>query len=218
MSIHKERMNKTRSAVKMGTQLQYGAVFSNPVKGEVFFELTDAESGRIMERWHKDNVITNDAGILAAMLFQDRGGVSRGLAMLAIGTGARGALLNPDAADPRQRRLEGEIARKTFSSVVYRKSDGSASAVPTNIVDFTTTYSEAEAVGPLNEMGLMSPLSDNINQTNHMEDSTGALVVFPDYDTTIDISQYDILANYLTFPVISKPSTALLTITWRISF
>ena len=217
MSVHKENVNKARSAVKMGTQLRYSASIQ-PKMGEVFLELTDAKTGRIIERRHKKNVITNDAGILAAMLFQDRGGVSRGICMLAIGTGARGALLNPDAADPRQRRLEGEIARKSFASIVYRKSDGSASAVPTNIVDFTTTYAEAEAVGPLNEMGLMSPLSDNINVQNPMKDANGALVVFPDYDTTIDVSQYDVMANYLTFPVISKPSTALLTITWRLTF
>lgn len=217
MSVHKENVNKARSAVKMGTQLRYSASIQ-PKMGEVFFELKDAKTGRIIERRHKKNVITNDAGILAAMLFQDRGGVSRGISMLAIGTGARGALLNPDAADPRQRRLEGEIARKSFASIVYRKSDGSASAVPTNIVDFTTTYAEAEAVGPLNEMGLMSPLSDNINVQNPMKDANGALVVFPDYDTTIDVSQYDVMANYLTFPVISKPSTAILTITWRLTF
>jgi len=132
--------------------------------------------------------------------------------MLTVGTGARGSLLNPDAPDARQRALEAEIGRKVFASVVYRDSDGGASAIPTNVVDFTTTFGEAEAVGPLNEMGLVSPLSDNPNVKTPVE------AVFPEYDGTVDVSAHDILINYLTFPVMSKPSTAILTITWRLTF
>jgi len=39
-----------------------------------------------------------------------------------------------------------------------------------------------------------------------------------DYDPTIDVSAKDLMANYLTFGVVTKPSTALLTITWRFTF
>ena len=134
--------------------------------------------------------------------------------MLAVGTGAKGSLLNPDAADPKQRRLEAEIARKPFASIVFRNAEGGASVVPTNVVDFTTTYGEAEAVGPLNEMGLLSPVSDNPAVTSTEGLSTSA----EPYDPTVDMAGKDIMVNYCTFPVVSKPSTAILTITWRLSF
>ena len=134
--------------------------------------------------------------------------------MLAVGTGAKGSLLNPDAADPKQRRLEAEIARKTFSSIVFRNAEGGASSVPTNVVDFTTTFGEAEAVGPLNEMGLISPASDNGEVTS----TEGLTTSLDAYDATFDVSDKDIMVNYSTFPVVSKPSTAILTITWRLTF
>jgi hypothetical protein len=41
--------------------------------------------------------------------------------------------------------------------------------------------------------------------------------VFPAYDPTIDLTNADILANYTTFSVVSKPANSLLTITWRIT-
>jgi len=95
---------------------------------------------------------------------------------------------------------------------VYRDSEGGVSAVPTNVVDFTTSYGEAEAVGPLNEMGLLSPKSDDPTVKNPVNAD------WPVYDPTIDLTDKDVLVNYLTFPVISKPSTAILTITWRLTF
>jgi hypothetical protein len=83
-------------------------------------------------------VITLDAGILAAILFRDPS--SRfGVYMLAVGTGATGAILSPDAPDARQRKLNAEIARKPFSSTTFRDASGNAVAIPTNIVDYTCT-------------------------------------------------------------------------------
>lgn len=132
--------------------------------------------------------------------------------MLAVGTGATGALLNPDSPDPRQRQLNAEIARKAFATVQFRNADGTASAVPTNIVDFTTIFGSGEAVGPLNEMGLVSPVSENPLVT------TPVGATFPTYSTTVDLTNFDVLVNYLSYPVISKPSTAVLTVTWRLTF
>jgi len=212
-TAHREKMRRAKQAMKMGTDIRHSSGFTSP-KGRFLLEMTDAQTGEVLVSWEKDNVITNDGGILAAILFQSRGGPARGLSMLAVGTGARGSLLNPDAADPKQRRLEAEIARKTFASVVFRNADGGASGVPTNIVDFTTTFGEAEAVGPLNEMGLLSPASDNAEVTSVDGLSTSA----EPYDPTVDMAGKDIMVNYCTFPVVSKPSTAILTITWRLSF
>ena len=181
-------------------------------KGEVFFLVEDAASGEVLFQDRRENLITLDASILAAMLFRDPQSRNFGANMLAVGTGATGALLSPDAPDPKQRRLNAEIARKPFSSTVFRDGSGNAVAIPTNIVDFTCTFDEGEAVGPLNEMGIFStesgnPLIKNLNPN-----------IFPIRDTTVDVSGLDILMNYLTFAVLSIPATARFTITWRITF
>jgi hypothetical protein len=60
-------------------------------------------------------------------------------------------------------------------------------------------------------MGIQSTISANPAVTNPNPD------VFPNRDLTRDLTLYDILCNYLTFSVISKPNTARLTITWRIT-
>ncbi len=212
-TLQRETMTRTRQAMKLGASVRHADHF--PIgKGTFMLEMKDARTGEVLVSWKKDNVITKDGGVLAAMLFQDRGGVSRGLAMLAVGSGARGSLLNPDAPHISQRKLNAELetGRKGFASVIYRDAEGGVSAVPTNVVDFTTSYGEAEAVGPLNEMGLMSPKSDDPTVKNPVD------AEWPSYDPTVDLTEKDILVNYLTFPVISKPSTAILTITWRLTF
>lgn len=158
------------------------------------------------------NIITLDAGILAAILLRDPASRTNGMNMLAVGTGATGALLSPDAPDSRQRKLNAEIARKPFSTTTFRDGSGNAVAIPTNIVDFICTFDEGEAVGPLNEMGILSTISSNPLVTNPNPNS------FPTRDTTVDLTIYDILVNYLTFSVLSIPATARLSITWRITF
>jgi hypothetical protein len=197
----------------MGLALRHTDLFAlSNAKGEVFITLTDGKSGEVLQEIHKPNVITADASILAAILFRDPSSRTNGANMLAVGTGATGSLLSPDAPDPDQRKLNTEIARKTWSQTVFRDGSGNAVAIPTNVVDFTCAYDESEAVGPLNEMGIVSTISDNPLVTNSNPDT------YPTRDVTQDLTQYDILVNYLTFAVISKPATARLTITWRITF
>jgi hypothetical protein len=184
----------------------------NMVQGEVFFDMRDARTGRVLYTDHRKNIITLDAGIQAARLFKDPAEPAHGINMLAVGTGATGALLSPNAPDNRQRKLNAEIQRKAFSTTQFRDSLGNAVAYPTNIVDFTCTFGEAEAVGPLNEMGLVSTISDNANILN-LNPNT-----FPTRSTSVDLSNYDVFINYLPFSVVTKPSTAVLTITWRLTF
>lgn len=219
MAIIKEQFRKSRESTRMGFAISHGDEFSiskraglTGAKGEVFFRMEDSRTGETLFEGHRQNVITLDASILAAMLFRDPDSRNYGANMLAVGTGATGALLSPDAPDPKQRRLNAEIARKPWSSTVFRDGSGNAVAIPTNIVDFTCTFDEGEAVGPLNEMGIFStesgnPLVLNLNPN-----------IFPIRDTTVDVSSLDILMNYLSFSVISKPATARLSITWRITF
>lgn len=199
-----------QDSINMGLSIGYHDNFQQ-MNGQFIFELTDAD-GNIIERFEKKNLITYDTGILSARLFKDPTEPVNGFNMLAVGTGATGALLSPDAPDRRQRKLNSEIARKAFSSKTFRDSTGAPVAYPTNIVDFTTVFSGSEAVGPLNEMGILSTISNNPLILNLNTDT------FPTRDVTMDLSSYDILGNYLTFPVVSKPNGSNLTITWRITF
>ena len=203
--------NKRKSAFKMGCGISHKVSLNQP-KGKFIFHMVDSDTGEVLEHWEKDNVITHDAGILAARLFRNNNEPNNGVNMLSVGTGATGALLSPDAPSADQRRLNNELARKGFSSTTFRNDSGVAVAYPTNIVDFTTTFGEAEAVGPLNEMGLLCTISDNIAIKNLNPNA------YPVRDTTLDITNYDVLVNYLTFSVVTKPSTAILTITWRLTF
>ena len=210
-----DRFPRPREAFKMGLNL---GVFKDefPVHqmahGEFIFDMRDAKTGRVLHQFRKKNIVTLDAGIHAARLFKDPEEPAHGINMLAVGTGATGALLSPDAPDSRQRKLNAEIDRKPFSSTTFRDGSGNAVAYPTNVVDFTCTFGESEAVGPLNEMGVISTISANRSIQN-LNPNT-----YPNRDTSLDLSLYDVQINYLTFSIVSKPSTAILTLTWRLTF
>ena len=210
MTQHSERMNRTRQAVKMGMLLPGMERVCYPYEGKVIFHMTDGTSGDVLAHFEKDNIIVLDAGLVAAAHF--KGEMSGGVKMLAIGTGATGNLLSPDAPQNTQRKLNNEITRKAFSSTTYRTAEGVAVSYRTNIVDFTTTFGESEAVGALNEMGLLVPYSLNPATTNPINNGP------TNYDASIDTEGLDLLCNYLSFSVISKPATAVLAITWRLTF
>lgn len=209
MARYHEHAKRTRQAVKMGMGLEFPEGGVKP-KGTFIFEMKDAQTGEVLAYFEKPNIITRDAGLVAAAHF--KGELSGGIKMLAIGTGATGNLLSPDAPQDTQRKLNTEVTRKAFSSTTYRTSEGVAVSYRTNIVDFTTTFGESEAVGALNEMGLLLPFSLNPNTKNPINNGP------TNYDPSIDTTGLDLLVNYLTFSVISKPATAVLAITWRLTF
>jgi hypothetical protein len=209
-----DRVNRPREGLKMGFDFGHAdGVMS--LKGTYIIHLTDADTGAVLDHREQSNIVTLDGGILVALLLASGPTPvlpsQRGLTMLAVGTGATGPLLNPDAPDPRQRRLNSELWRKAFSVRQFRNSTGGAVSYPTNVVDFTATFGAGEAEGPLNEMGLLRTL------TLGPTPGTPVPAVFPAYDPTIDLTNADILANYTTFSVVSKPANSLLTITWRIT-
>jgi len=216
--IFAEKVWRARTAVKFGMGMRFGepGLLFQDAHGRFIFDMRDAATGKQLAYFEEDNVITKDAGILGARLYRDSTepavSAHNGLKMLAVGTGATGAILSPDAPTNTQRSLNNEIERKTFSSAQFRDANGFAVTYPTNIVDFTTTYGESEAVGPLNEMGLMFTVSDNPTIKNPLPAGPGG------YDPTIDVTTYDIMVNYLTFSVISKPATAIVSLTWRLTF
>lgn len=205
-----------QSKFKFGMELVHEESLETSAKGHVFFEMRDALTGELQMQRDQPNVITLDASLLVARLCKDNQEPRHGINMLAVGTGALGSLLNPDAPPRTQRRLNNEIARKPFASTTFRDANGAAVSIPTNVVDFTTIFGSGEAVGPWNEMGLLSTISDNTATRNPNPNFAGQ--GGQPYDPTIDVTNYDILCNYLCFSVITKPSTSVLTITWRLTF
>ena len=217
-------MIKSRIEPPRTTALNLGFGFSEQtrihVKGDVFATLSfpDGSEEIVVD---KSNIYTLDGGIFASILFSNNAGAgnARFVNMLAVGTGASGSQQSPDIPDYQQRALNVPLYKKTFSSVVYRKADGSLSVdgnsnpIPTNIVDFTTTFESAEAVGALTEMGLISSVNDT--PTGFVSNPNN----FPqDRDVSEVVTNYDTLINYITFPVINKPNGAILAITWRLTF
>jgi hypothetical protein len=189
-------------------------------KGEVFWKMTCSLTGKVTEG-HFKNVVSLDASILVARLMKGGGSSiphqsepSFGIYALAVGTGDLAwNLQNPPPATNTQRSLWNELARKAVQTTNFINQDGTIAGVPTNIVDFTTSFAESEAVGPITEMGLLGgDISTNMSIRNPVLPPNGL------YDPTVDLVGLDTLVNYLTFPVVNKPATSTLAWTWRISF
>ena len=190
------------------------------IRGEVFWEMKCSITGKVT-RGHFKNVVTLDASILIARLMKGTGSAtphqsepSFGIYALAVGTGDLSWNLQaPPPATNTERSLWNEMARVAISTTNFITQEGTISGIPTNIVDYTSTFSESEAVGPIVEMGLIGgDLSTNLSIRNPVLPPNGL------YDPTVDLVGLDTLVNYLTFPVINKPNTATLTWTWRLTF
>jgi hypothetical protein len=214
---HADKFNTPQEALKMGFSFGHtDGVMS--LKGTYIIELTDADTGKVLDHREQSNIVTLDGGVLVALLLASGSGLSRtasqqGLTMLAVGTGATGPLLNPDAPDPRQRKLNSELWRKELTVRQFRNATGGAVSYPTNVVDFTATFGAGEAEGPLNEMGLLRTITLGPTPGTPITPAP----VFPAYDPTIDLTVADILANYTVMGVCVKPPNSLLTITWRLT-
>jgi len=184
------------------------------IRGDVFFTLRDGKTGEIQEQRELRNLVVLDASILIARLMRDPSEPLNGIYALAVGTGDVGwDLQNPPAPTVTQRSLYSELARKTFANTQFIDGDGVPTAVPTKTVDFSTTFVEAEAVGPLVEMGLLGNISTNMSVKNPVLPPNGP------YDPTVNFATpFDSLINSLNFAVINKPATSTLTIVWRLTF
>jgi hypothetical protein len=182
------------------------------IKGEVFITVRDALTGEVQD--HRYNIVTLDASILIARLMKDSQEPPHGCFALAVGTGDTGwDPMAPPAPTNTQRALYAELTRKTFALTQFVDGGGAPTAIPTNVVDFTTTYTESEAVGPLVEMGI---LGGNVNSNMAIQNP----VTPPNgpYSPSVDLTNFDTLCNYLTFAVVNKPATSTLTIVWRLTF
>jgi hypothetical protein len=188
--------------------------FRYNIRGDVFMTLRDGETGEIQDHRELRNLVVLDASILIARLMKNSVEPPHGIFALAIGTGDVGwDPMNPPAPTNTQRSLYSELARKTFADTQFIDGVGVPTAIPTNVVDFTTTFAEAEAVGPLVEMGLIGGnVSTNLSVQNPVLPPNGP------YDPAVDLTAFDTQVNYLTFAVVNKPPTSTFTIVWRLSF
>lgn len=184
------------------------------IRGDVFMTLRNARTREVQEQREFRNLIVRDASILVARLMKDNQEPPKSVYVLAVGTGNTGwNPMSPPAPTNTQRSLYSELTRKTFSSTQFIDAVGTPSSYPTNIVDFTTTFTESEAVGPLVEMGLVGGnIATNLSIRNPVTPPNGT------YDPTVDLTHYETLVNYLTFPVWNKPATSELEIVWRLTF
>jgi len=193
--LFKEKMKKMYESTFGGFKFFHSEKMPS-LKGEYWIKLIDSETGDLIEEKYGHNIIVNTASILIARLLKDNKEPESGISYFAVGTGSSGwDLQNPPQPNNTQTKLEGEIARKAFTTEDVNFVDpdtGDPTTVPTNVVDYTITFAETEAVGPLVEMGLFG--GDASDQT--------------DSGTQI---------NYRTFPVINKTSSMTLSITFRIT-
>ena len=206
-----DNIARMREAFKFAFRARYTEHIYSP-KGHVTIHMTCTKTGKVLHHSEQDNLVMLDAGLLLARLCKDSSEPPFGINMLAVGTGATGAIFSPDAPTDVSRKLHNELARKSFSTVTFRDANGAAVAYPTNVVDFTATFGEAEAVGPWNEMGLMSTVSASEATQNLHADN------YPTRTLATTVVGKDILLNRITFAPLSKPSQAQMTITWRLTF
>ena len=211
MDIERFRPGKDSTS---GISFRMSESYGNPFSGHMFWEIR--KKGVLIEKGDFQNIVTLDASILVARLMKsppilNTSEPSFGIFALAVGTGEVGwDPQNPPPATNTQRSLYNELSRKQVASSVFIDSNGSISSVPTNTVDFTTTFSEAEAVGALTEMALLGgDVDTNMANTNPITPPNGP------YDATVDVTGKDILGNYKTFPAINKPADSTLGWTWR---
>ena len=191
----KENLKKTLDGLFGGYRLRFEEK-TRGLSGEYWVTLRDAQTGRVLDERHDHNIIVNTASILIARLLKDNKEPTAGISYLAVGTGAVGwNLQNPPQPSVTQITLNNEIARKAYTTADVTFVDpttGNPVSYPTGVVDYTMTFAETEAVGPLVEMSLFGG------------------------DAT-DTTDSGTMVNYRTFPVINKSASMTLTITFRIT-
>lgn len=192
--IFNENLRKTGENLSIGFRMSYPEKIP-ALMGEYWIRLYDCEGLCLAER-HNNNIIVNSASVLIARLLKDNSEPSGGITYLAMGTGGVGwNLQNPPQPTTSQTILENEIARKAFTTedvTFINPETGSPTIIPTNVVDYTATFAETEAVGPLVEMGLFGgDATDLLNSGTEV--------------------------NYRTFPVLNKTNSMTLTIIFRIT-
>lgn len=194
MSFFRERIKNIGSMLKLYPSLCMNEELKG-LRGELFLKAYDtSQGGKLVYDYHKSNIIVNTASILIARLLKDNEEPQNGISYLAIGSGSgEWDLFDPPAPTTSQTLLENEFYRKAIDLATFvHPETGEPTTVYTNIVDYSCSLGEAEAVGPIVELGLFG--GDATSELN-----SGTMV------------------NWRTFPVINKTSTMTLTVIFRIT-
>lgn len=206
---------RIKAAVSMLVTSKYEEHISPIKRGDVIMTLRDGKTGKPQCVREFRNLVTADASILVARLLKNNLETGlHGAFALAVGTGDSGwDPMHPPAPTRTQRALYAELTRKRFTSTNFVDSLGNPSSIPTNVVDFVTTFTESEAVGPLVEMGILGGnVNSDMSIKNPVSPPNGP------YDPTVDLTQFETLCNFFTFSVQNKPSTSTMTVVWRFTF
>ena len=161
-------------------------------RGELFLKLY--ENGLLIKEYNQHNIIVNTASILIARLLKDSTEPSAGISYLGVGSGnASWDYMDPPAPTTSQTLLENEFDRKAIELTTFVDPEtGEPIETPTNIVDYSVTYGEAEGVGPIMELSLFGG-----DATESIDSGT--------------------MVNWRTFPVINKTNSMTLTVIFRIT-
>jgi len=195
MGVFLERCKNIGSLLRLSSSMKVEEPKYPGLKGELFVKAYDkALGGELVYEYNKHNIIVNSASILIARLLKDNSEPQNGISYLAVGRGnSNWDLFDPPAPTTSQTRLENEFYRKAvdYSTFVHPET-GEPTTVYTNIVDYSVTFGESEAVGPIVEMSLFGG------------------------DATAEINS-GTMVNWRTFPVINKTSTMTVTVIFRIT-
>lgn len=194
MGFFREKVLGIGSMFRMGATSKFDEKVSG-LKGELFLKVYDtSKEGELIHSYHKSNIIVNTASILIARLLKDNDEPTNGISYLAVGSGSGSwDLFDPPAPTTAQTRLENEYYRKAIDMATFiHPETGEPTTVRTNIVDYSVSFGEGEAVGPVVEMGLFGGDATAVANTGTM-------------------------VNWRTFPVINKTSTMTMTIIFRIT-
>lgn len=151
----------------------------------------------IAQSMHIKNLIVNKASTFVAKRMRPDASWGAGITHLELGTGVgTGTTQNPQPEVNTQTALRTPLARKAITSWTYLDSNGNPTASETNVIQLTTNFTEAEAIGAIVEMGLFGG------------------------DATLTLGS-GYMYNYKVFPVWNKVSTGggmKLTVVWKLTF
>ena len=192
-TIVHEELKKIRASLASGLVLKESEALGG-LKGQLFIKAYEGDT--LVYEYTRPNVVVKSASVLIARLLKDSKEPSRGIGFFAVGTGGSGwDLQDPPAPTINQTRLESELARKAIGATNTAFVDpetGDYTTTPTNVVDFSASFSNSEAVGPLTEMALFGG------------------------DATASLNSGTML-NYRTFPVLNKTTAMHFSVIFRIT-
>lgn len=188
-----EELKKVHASMASGLVLKESEQLGG-LKGQLFIRAYEGD--QLVYEYTRPNVVVKSASVLIARLLKDSKEPMGGIGYFAVGTGGAGwDLQDPPAPTINQTKLESELARKAIGPINTSFVDpdtGEHTVTPTNIVDFSASFSNSEAVGPLTEMALFGG------------DATAAL-------------NTGTMLNYRTFPVLNKTTAMHFSVIFRIT-